>query len=121
MRLQALWILFMAVAIVAFQLSCTSPVLVIRAIDGDTIEVTLDGEVERVRYYSIDAPELDESGGAEAWEANARLIEGGVVLLLPEPGRARDVYGRLLRNVFTPDGDWIEAALVEGGYATWRR
>ena len=92
----------------------------IRAIDGDTIEVTLDGERETVRYYSIDAPEIDEPGGIEALRANARLIEGGVMLVPGGDGRDRDVYGRLLRKVYTLDGEWIEETLVEEGHATWR-
>ena len=92
----------------------------VTVIDGDTIEVRLDGETERVRYYSIDAPELAEPGGQAARAANGRLTAQGVVLRPGGDGRDRDSYGRLLRRVFQPDGDWIEAMLVEGGYATWR-
>lgn len=89
-------------------------------IDGDTIEVTIDGELERVRYYSIDAPEPDEPGGEAAKQRNAELIAGGVVLKPGDDGRDRDMYDRLLRKVYTPDGTWIEELLVEEGHATWR-
>lgn len=92
----------------------------VRVIDGDTIEVVIAGETERVRYYSIDAPELGEPGGCAALVANAGLVADGVVLRPGGDGRDRDSYGRLLRRVYQPDGDWIEEMLVEGGHATWR-
>ena len=120
MRLQGAWIILLAVVMVAASSTCQQQATDIRAIDGDTIEVTLNGERETVRYYSIDAPEIDEPGGIEALRANARLIEGGVVLVPGGDGRDRDVYGRLLRKVYTLDGEWIEETLVEGGYAVWR-
>ncbi len=92
----------------------------VRVIDGDTIEVTIEGELESVRYYCIDAPEPGEPGGDPATAANITLTALGVVLKPGLDGRDRDVYGRLLRRVYQPDGDWIEALLVEQGHADWR-
>ncbi len=92
----------------------------VSVIDGDTIRATIDGVSERIRYYSIDAPEPDEQGGSEARARNTELTAQGVVLRRGLDGRDRDSYGRLLRRVFTPNGDWIEEMLVKEGYATWR-
>ncbi len=94
--------------------------VVTRVIDGDTIEVNLNGRLERVRYYSIDAPEPHEPGGPAAQAYNEYLTRDGVLLYPAPDGRDRDTFGRLLRNVYTPAGLWIEASLVAGGHATWR-
>ena len=95
---------------------------VAHVLDGDTIRVFINGEIEGVRYASIDAPELDETGGESERAANRELIADGVVLK-PNPdgtGRDRDVFDRLLRGIYAPDGTWIEEQLVDGGFATWR-
>jgi len=76
-------------------------------VDGDTIEVRLEGgdEIEDVRYIGIDTPESVkpdspvECGGPEASAANAALVEGREVLLLFD-AEARDRYGRLLAYVY---------------------
>ena len=92
--------------------------LVVRVIDGDTVEI--EGG-ERVRYIGIDAPEIVhptepvEYFGEEAAEANRELVEGKVVSL------ERDVadrceYGRLLRYVWLGDA-MINANLVRLGCA----
>ena len=72
---------------------------VLRVIDGDTIEVSIDGQDEDVRYIGVDTPEtvFDRE--------------------------RRDVYGRLLAYVYTraPGGGekprFVNAALVRHGYA----
>ena len=47
---------------------------VLRVIDGDTIDVALNGERHRVRYIGINAPERDEPCFDEATEANIDLV-----------------------------------------------
>jgi endonuclease YncB( thermonuclease family) len=49
--------------------------LVTRVIDGDTIEVAMNGKREIVRYILIDAPEMGTKAGERAKEANRRLVE----------------------------------------------
>jgi micrococcal nuclease len=92
--------------------------LVIRVIDGDTIE--MEGG-QRVRYTGIDAPEVahatepGEHFGEEAAEKNRELVEGRIVSLERDV-TDRDEYGRLLRYVWLGD-TMINAELVRLGYA----
>jgi hypothetical protein len=48
----------------------------VRVLDGDTIEVEIEGRTYRVRYIGIDAPERGQAFYAEAASANRRLVEG---------------------------------------------
>ena len=87
-------------------------VLVVRVIDGDTIELA---NGERVRYLGIDTPETGEYYAAEATAKNIELVEGKIVEL-QRGERDRDEYGRLLRYVYI-DGTFVNAELVATGYA----
>ena len=55
--------------------------LVMRVLDGDTIEVLYRGLPEKVRYLDVWAPEPDEEGGPEATAYTASLVEGQTVRL----------------------------------------
>jgi len=88
-------------------------------IDGDTIDVLIGGERQRVRYYGIDAPEEGDNCYDEATERNRELL--GTTVRLEADARNEDKYGRLLRYVFTNDGTSVDAALVSEGLAkAWR-
>ena len=87
-------------------------VLVVRVIDGDTIELQ-DGR--RVRYLGIDTPELGEDYATEATTRNKELVEGKEVEL-QRGKRDKDEYGRLLRYVYV-NGVFVNAELVAQGYA----
>jgi micrococcal nuclease len=95
---------------------------VIRVIDGDTIEVQLDGQIYTVRYIGIDTPETVapnqpvEWMGQQATEANKDLVQGKTVYLEKDVSET-DQYGRLLRYVFLVDGTFVNAELVRLGYA----
>ena len=91
----------------------TEQALVVRAIDGDTIELA-DGR--RIRYLGIDTPEVGEVYGAEASAKNRELVEGKVVEL-QRGNRDLDEFGRLLRYVYV-NGVFVNAELVAQGYAT---
>ena len=54
---------------------------VVKVVDGDTIDVDIDGRVERLRYIGIDTPEYYEPCGTEATQANAALVAGKTVRL----------------------------------------
>lgn len=90
-------------------------------IDGDTIEVSIDGKTYRVRYIGINAPETVapnrpvEWMGPEASAANKALVEGETVYLEKDVSET-DRYGRLLRYVFVGDV-FVNAELVRQGYA----
>jgi micrococcal nuclease len=78
---------------------------VVRAVDGDTIEVRIDGRLEDVRYIGIDTPETVKPDtpvqcfGHRASDFDRRLVEHRRVRLVfgVEP---RDIYGRLLAYVY---------------------
>jgi endonuclease YncB( thermonuclease family) len=89
--------------------------VVMEVVDGDTIEVQLEGKHETVRYYGIDTPERQEPCYEEAKKRNEELTDRHVLLMAD--ARNRDSGGRLLRYVFTLDGHSIDAALVAEGFA----
>ncbi len=96
--------------------------LVVRVIDGDTIEVQIDAQTYRVRYIGMDTPETVHPGqpvmwfGPEATAANAHMVAGQTVYLEKDVSET-DRYGRLLRYVFLADGTHVNAELVRRGYA----
>ena len=92
-----------------------------RVVDGDTIEVGIDGRTEDVRYIGVDTPETVKPGapvecfGEQASEFNHELVEGEIVRLRFDR-ELRDVYGRLLAYVYVGE-TFVNAELVSGGYA----
>lgn len=92
------------------------PAQVTHIIDGDTIDVLLNGQSYRVRYILIDTPERDQPFFAEATEANRRLVAGKTVYLVKDVSET-DRYGRLLRYVYLTDGTFVNAELVRQGFA----
>ncbi len=94
---------------------------VVRAVDGDTIEVRLDGEVEDVRYIGVDTPETVKPGtpvqcfGPRASHFDHRLVEHRRVRLVFGVER-RDIYGRLLSYVYLGDR-FVNAELLRRGFA----
>ena len=95
--------------------------LVTRVIDGDTIEVEVNGEKKRVRYIGVDTPETVHPSkpvqcfGKEASDFNKKLVEGKWVRLEKDISEV-DKYGRLLRYVFVGD-EFVNFELVNSGYA----
>jgi endonuclease YncB( thermonuclease family) len=93
---------------------------VVHIVDGDTIDVEIDGHKERIRYYGIDTPERGQPCFSEATARNDALVDGNV-LLLPD-ARERDRYGRLLRYVFDGQDRSVDARLIAEGLAhAWRQ
>lgn len=88
---------------------------VTRVIDGDTIEVNLEGLIYRVRYIGIDTPEIGEPCADEATEANRQLVEGKTAWLEKDISET-DKYGRLLRYVYVDDV-FVNEELVRLGLA----
>lgn len=99
---------------------------VVRAVDGDTLEVRLDdGDVETVRLIGVDTPETVKPDtpvqcfGPQASAFEHAHTEGRRVRLQVgvEP---RDVYGRLLAYVWVlgpPDPRFLEVELLRRGLA----
>lgn len=94
---------------------------VVRVIDGDTIEVDIEGRLCKVRYIGIDTPETvhptrgEEPYGKEACAKNKELVEDRIVELEKDVSET-DKYGRLLRYVYV-NGLFVNAELVRLGYA----
>jgi micrococcal nuclease len=105
-------LLLVGVVAIACEADDGGGVVVERVIDGDTIELE-GGEV--VRYLMVDAPELGACFGAQAAEANRRLVEGEHVMLRFDRERVDD-YDRMLAWVEV-DGRALNLALVERGLA----
>jgi len=89
-----------------------------RIVDGDTIDVLMsNGEIERVRFIGVDAPEMGrfgteegaEIGAVEARDFVARTIPVGSTIWLESVGNDRDRFDRLRRYV------WTELPNVEVG------
>jgi endonuclease YncB( thermonuclease family) len=95
---------------------------VVEVVDGDTIKVSIGGEVHTLRYIGIDSPESQDPNepvewmGPEATEANRDLV-GGKTVYLEKDVSETDQYGRLLRYVFLVSGTFVNAELVRQGYA----
>lgn len=88
---------------------------VVNVIDGDTIDVRIDGERLRVRYIGVNTPERDEPCYADATNANAQWVEGRTVTLVKDVSET-DRFGRLLRYIYV-DGTFVNEALVRDGWA----
>lgn len=108
-------------------------ILVARAVDGDTLVLENN---ERVRLIGIDTPEMHESNklnrdaqrsgqdvtaiknlGRQAYEFTKNLVEGKRVRLEFDVERY-DKYKRILAYVYLDDGTFVNAKIIEAGYAS---
>lgn len=94
---------------------------VLRIIDGDTIEVSLDNKKETVRLIGIDAPETTDPRkpvqcfGKEASDKAKEILDGKTITLESDPTQGnRDKYQRLLRYVFFNDLNFNKLMISEG-------
>lgn len=96
----------------------------LRIVDGDTIDVTIDGRRERVRLIGIDTPETKKKDtpvqcfGPEATSFATLLMPVDTPLHLERDVVARDDYGRLLAYVYlVGDGTFVNMRIIRLGYA----
>lgn len=102
---------------------------VLYVVDGDTVDVDLNGAKERVRLIGVDAPEsvsAEESEnsvyGELASEYTREHLKEGTVVYLTFDSEKRDRYDRLLAYVWLEDAldntdHLFQKQLVEDGYA----
>jgi len=97
---------------------------VVNVVDGDTVDVRINGQVERVRLIGIDTPEsVDprqtvECFGREAAAKATELLNGRTVFLEADGSQAdRDSFDRLLRYLWLEDGRMVNYELIDQGYA----
>lgn len=94
-----------------------------RVVDGDTIEVTIDGSKKKVRLIGVDTPETVDPRktvqcfGSEASSYVKNLLDGKKVALETDSTQGDvDRYNRLLRYVFLPDGIDVGKQIISEGY-----
>lgn len=92
-------------------------------IDGDTISVNMNGRAQSVRFIGVDTPETHKPNtpvqcyGELAAAYTKRMIGSGRVRLVADrESDDRDMYGRLVRYVYLPDGRNLNELLVQNGY-----
>jgi len=92
---------------------------VVKINDGDTIRVSCQGKIDRIRFCGTDSPETARRGksaqpySAEAKNLVKRLLQGGKVEVT-ELGRDR--YGRMIGELFVGT-TFINAEVVKAGFA----
>lgn len=91
--------------------------------DGDTIEVDMNGVKETIRFIGVDTPETQDPRtsvqcfGKAASEFTKNFIGQNRVRLEADPTNTnRDRYNRLLRYVYLPDGQLVNAEIIKQGY-----
>jgi micrococcal nuclease len=92
--------------------------LVTNVIDGDTIDVEVDGKIYKVRYIGMDTPEMSdipETNGKEAANKNIELVFGKKVMMYKDVSET-DRFDRLLRYVMVEDV-FVNDELVRSGFA----
>lgn len=97
---------------------------VAKVVDGDTLDVVIDGKTERLRLIGIDTPEVVDPRktvqcfGVEASNKAKSLLAGKRVSLEQDTSQGeRDKYGRLLAYVFLEDGVNFNEYMIAEGYA----
>jgi len=93
-------------------------------VDGDTIDIAIGGNTERVRLIGVNTPETKhptkgvECFGPEASAYTEKLLPVGTKLRVERDIEARDKYGRLLLYVYIANSNvFVNLDLVLKGYA----
>lgn len=104
--------------------SLSGPFTLTKLVDGDTFWVD-DGSLKglKVRLIGVDAPESrarfgnpEEAYGREATEYLHRLLQDSTIYLSFDVD-SLDQFGRTLAYAFLPNGTFVNAKLIEDGYA----
>ena len=97
---------------------------VVKVVDGDTLDVDINGKIERLRLIGIDTPETVDPRkeiqcfGIEASNKAKEMLMGQFVTLEADESQGeRDKYKRLLRYVIMPDGSNFNLYMIREGYA----
>jgi endonuclease YncB( thermonuclease family) len=92
-------------------------------VDGDTLDVLItslpeeapqglaEGQVARVRYIGVDAPELADANGLDATDLNYALVAAKTVYLELDE-EIWDAHGRLLAYVYLDPGGYLMVNLM---------
>ena len=92
-------------------------------VDGDTIEVNMNGHNEKVRLIGVDTPETHKPntpvqcyGPAAAAFTKRSLENKQFRLVSDELTTDRDKYGRLLRYIYLQDNINFNQTIISNGY-----
>lgn len=97
---------------------------VTKVVDGDTIQIDMNGNLEKVRLIGINTPEtVDprrtvECFGKEASKRMHDFLDGKIVHLEYDDTQGlRDTYDRILAYVYLEDEQMINRKMIAEGYA----
>jgi micrococcal nuclease len=100
-------------------------ITIFKVVDGDTVDIEIDGHTERVRLIGVNTPETKhptkpiECFGPEASAYLTQLLPQGTVVRIERDVEARDRYGRMLLYLYLGSNDlFINLDLVARGYGT---
>ena len=85
---------------------------VLQIVDGDSVTVSLDGELERVRLADIDAPEHDQPFSTDSRQS---LFDLCLWVHAESTSNSRDHYGRTIARVKSRNGVDVNAEQVRRG------
>ena len=98
--------------------------IVAEVIDGDTVDLTIAGNRQRVRLIGIDTPETKhpekpvQCYGPKATRFTESLLANGTEVRIERDAEARDSYDRLLVYLFrTSDNLFVNLQIVQEGFA----
>lgn len=93
-------------------------------VDGDTIKVLINGNIEIIRLIGIDTPETVDPRkpvqcfGREASNKAKEILNNQIIYLESDPTQGeRDKYQRLLRYVWLGDNTNFNKLMISEGYA----
>jgi micrococcal nuclease len=96
---------------------------VTKVLDGDTISVKAGNREETVRMIGVDTPETHhpkkpvQCFGRAASDFTKKLIGSNQIRLEADPtDDNKDIYGRLLRYVYLPNGILVNKEIISEGY-----
>jgi micrococcal nuclease len=127
----ALGLTLITMTLIACAPAATAPIpsdrahaVVVRVIDGDTVDLRFGTRQERVRLIGIDTPETKKPNtpvqcfGPQASDFTKHALAPGTPVIVKRDVQARDDYGRLLGYVYrVTDGLFINLELARQGYA----
>ena len=102
--------------------SASGQAVVIRVIDGDTFEASINSEQKTVRLLNVDTPETKDPNepvqclGPEATKALEELLPVGSTVRLELDQEPADQYGRTLAGVFDSTGKLVNAEIARLGF-----
>uniref|UniRef100_A0A7C4R5I7 Nuclease n=1 Tax=candidate division CPR3 bacterium TaxID=2268181 RepID=A0A7C4R5I7_UNCC3 len=100
------------------------PYKVLRVVDGDTIDVEVNGVENRVRLIGVNTPEIVdprksvECFGLQASDYTKSILTGQSIYIERDSTQGeKDKYGRSLAYIFLEDGSFLNLKLIMEGYA----